>query len=567
MPAAAPSSPTVQPWTAATVLPPLLGDRDDQVLVGDLSAVSSLALGDLDGDGIDEVLLLEQSRNSHQAGLASTVLRTGVVYPADAADPIKSTFALSSLMPAGTAPLTVARAGIHARDDQLCYLLAINQLSSLLRLSCGVDGPEWERTSVSSRGLTTAEEATAGGMTAGTEIAIPLDAADIDLDGVSEILVGNYSGVGSPTGVSAWTMRLEMLDAATGDVEKSWITTSIGVAPSASFSMLDRNQGPSVSVASGVPAGDGFAVQVTNYYPQSPFAVQYPVSVWTTQMPRPAHPIGLRIEALPGTGWPEGGVAVSLIADDRPTRGLRAALQGPSAIVGLGRGGLERFRVELPSASSLDMLRLDADGIIDIRTVRVDLDSLVVETWSGAGTNARLGEHRMTFLEGDDYAKTVRVFRERDLDGDGISELSIAGGFPCGPRMQVLSKTTLLWEIPEIRSLFCDRGLTSAGPIVDEPGQLERREGLLEWRTLWTCCVIGATPFRTEFSLRDGIDGSIEWTTQIPEWKRITGAEGHSVGDTNGDRVSEPLVATYRWRASVALLDGATGEVIWLAEL
>ncbi|MFP5224139.1 MAG: hypothetical protein ACLGH3_01070 [Actinomycetota bacterium] len=535
------------------------------MLVGDLPAVSSLALGDLDGDGIDEVLLLRQSRNSHQAGIAATVLEAGVVYPADAAEPIKSTFTLDSRIPAGTAPLTVARAGIYARDDQRCYLLAINHLEPLLRLSCGIDGPEWERTSVASRGLTTADEANAA--LAGTEIAIPLDVADIDRDGVSEILVGNYSGAGTPTGASAWTMRLEMLDAATGDVEKSWITTSIGLAPSASFSLLDRNQGPSVSVASGAPDGDGFTVQVANYYPQSPFAVQYPVSIWTTQMPRPANPVGLRIEALPGTGWPEGGVAVSLIADDRPTRGLRAALQGPSAIVGLGRGGLERFRVELPSASSLDMLRLDADGIIDIRTVRVDLDSLVVETWSGAGTSAKLGEHRMTFLEGDDYAKTVRVFRERDLDGDGISELSIAGGFPCGPRMQVVSETSLLWEIPESRSLFCDHGLTTAGPIVDEPGQLERREGLLEWRTLWTCCLTGASPFATEFSLRDGVDGNLGWTTQIPEWKRITGAEGHVVGDTNGDRVSEPLVVTHRWRASATLLDGATGELIWLAEL
>lgn len=560
---AAPPSITAADEASAVAAPGMavsFKDLPATAVLAEPNASASVDAGDLDGDGFGDIVLAEQTQTAMPLGRVIDRLRVGVLSGGAATGAVRGGSTTASEGVAGLAQITMVRTGISTTPGgPPCFLVTRSgSVSSSGSLRCGPTGSvRWETGDLPSR-----RGATNGSLMLGMELMAPLDVADIDRDGVSEILVGRYTGVSQSDGLAVWTLEVAMIDAATGTTEKSYTAASIGVAPTARFAPIDERLGPLVSVATAAPTARGFVTQITNYYPQSPLAVPLPVSVWTTTLPRPAHPVALGLEALSGTAWSDGGVAVSLIADDRPARGLRGALIGPASSVGLGRGGLERFRVELPSPGTLELLDLNGDASVDLRTVRVDLDSLVVETWSGSGTNAKLVEHRMAFLEGDDYAKTVRVDPIGDVDADGIPDLAIAGGFPCGPRIEVVTRTQPLWQIPESRSYFCDIGLTAGGELDGALG-----DDLIEWQTSWTCCLSGPSPVAARFRARAGDDGVVAWTTVVPEWTRITSARGHTIGDVNGDGIQDPVVVVNRSPLSAARFDGATGEVAWTAEL
>jgi hypothetical protein len=536
----------------------LMGSSSKSLVLDSTYATGSLDVGDLDGDGSAEVVMVEQSQTAGAVGPATDRLTFGILNPAEPLDPIS--FRASTTGPglAGLSPVTIVRPGVTIGGGNDCFVLTRSALATnRLSLVCDPDSPHgWDQVT---QGPTAARRADAA---AGLQMLVPLDITDMDRDGTSEIVVGRYSGAEQPDGVVAWDLHIELIDAGTSETRATWHTASIGLAPAATIAPINRLLSPVLSVASAVPSGTSFAVHVSHYYMASPLQVQYPIDVWTTTLPRPANPVAIGLWPLHGTEWEDGGVAVAVVSEERPSSGLRAALRGPTAIVGLGRGGIERFRVTLHSAASVDLLYVDAGAHIDLRTVRVDLDTLVVETWSGAGTNAKMGEHRMTFLEGDDYGKIVRVDPIGDLDADGVTDLAIAGGYPCGPRMQLVSKTTMLWQIFELRSLFCDTGVTVGGTLDATPGT-----DVLRWNTMWSCCFLGARPVASRFRAVNGTTGDILWETRLYEWTRIRHAQGHVIGDVDGDGMDDPVVVATRFPLSAARFDGATGALLWTAEL
>lgn len=535
------------------------------ITISERSASESLAAGDLDADGMSDVLVILASGSTQGLAFPSTdslklqaisgadgtllwareYLRQGVRDDLDVSSVAVITTGLNA---AGTNDIVLAHTDLEG--------------DAMVRVISGATGDDrWIR---SDPGYALGNPNATLGFT------LPLDIADANDDREDDILLGRYLGVSSSDGVPVWAMSAVWVSGRSGeDFSRPVHEVGVGVAPTAKFIMTSATElKPRVAVAGATRTRDGYLATVRLYDANPVLDVPLAEATWTTTFPAVRHAVALSMRPLPGTGWSVGGAVVSIDADDRSSmdRGLSATLVGPAVSVGLGRGGLERFRVTLPSASDLTLMPLDLETGIDVRTVRVDADSLLVETWSGVGTGGLLGSYRMSFLEADDYVKHARVESLGELGlgaGDG---LLLEGGFPCGPRMQVLShpsgaNTTRQWELGEVRAYgVCDHGLTGAGEVTLTPGV-----DLIEWQTNRTCCLFPGFS-DSNVTLRDGRTGVVRWTTDLSAAGAITGANSHEVGDTNADGRGDPAVvlSVDAGRPVVVGLDGATGAIRWM---
>lgn len=513
-------------------------------VITDGSATRLLRLGDLDGDGIDDAGLVRARPRSGPPGVGDDLLTVAAISGADGGT-IWGPFAYARGTRLDIAnsetpldPPALVAAGWFFDGDAIGDLVvAVTDPGgqSLVEARAGADGRTLWRIE---RPFLLGDGAPAGTL-------LPLTTREDDPYG-RRLLLGRMSG-----GAAAWTLET-LLVSPEGEIEQTATATGIGMRPAATLAQLTQSPDADLVLANPVRTPAGVTVIVQAHSAASSLPVP---GARTITAPAQEGDAGISLRALRGEAGQAGGLLVGIDRADPAVNGW-ARQTGPSRLIGLGRGGLERFRITLPAAATIGWVGdLDGDDLQDLRTARVDRDSIVVETWAAHGENPLLASHRMTMLEADDYERIVDVRPDLgDVDGDGRAEWLIGAGYPCGPRYQVVGADGARWERGEIRALGCFGRLAPAGLSLDADERLD----VLDWTTHWTCCFpFGPLPSGVSVDARRGSDGTQLWSTALPDLTVTDSLERVALGD----RLA--IVAGGLSRRMAYGLDADTGSILW----